>query len=353
MNSQNKPLDAMSSPTNSHNPTNYFTMKQCLRDIVSERQHPIAIHAADDIYQQSSRDKDPKELFEKTANWMSNIRSTALNESQQNLFADEIHNATIRAIFGSNMIEGAGLGYEITDQLCRKTFAGEDVEGDNLHELYSLQPDLKEMPVQKIWHGRNEVVQHAKAFQHIIHAFVTEKQDLSEDLIKETHRILAEGVPISLRDGSEIPPEEYGGIYRTVIVGAGSTNFTVPKFVPAKMKEMCENLKEELSVAEEKKTIDPFSVAAKYSLEFVTIHPFQDGNGRLCRMILNAILCRYAGIIIPIGEHGEEREEYINIKKRSSETMEGHGEYAVFVLRKAFTRVRDLKKKLAGKSKEK
>ncbi len=32
-------------------------------------------------------------------------------------------------------------------------------------------------------------------------------------------------------------------------------------------------------------------------------------------MILNAILCRYAGIIVPIGEQGEERDEYMGIKK--------------------------------------
>lgn len=119
------------------------------------------------------------------------------------------------------------------------------------------------------------------------------------------------------------------------------------------MKEMCDKLKEELAAADEDKAIDPFSVAAKYSLQFVEVHPFQDGNGRLCRMILNAVLCRYAGVVVPIGEREEEREEYRGIKRRSSETMEGHGEYAVFVLRRAFTRLRDMKKKLAGKGRGK
>ncbi|OTA82934.1 hypothetical protein M434DRAFT_36950 [Hypoxylon sp. CO27-5] len=115
------------------------------------------------------------------------------------------------------------------------------------------------------------------------------------------------------------------------------------------MQEMCQQLKEELAAAEENMSIDPFSIAAKYSLEFIQIHPFQDGNGRICRMILNAILCRYAGIIVPIGEHVEERKGYISIKKRSSEEMNGHGEYAAFVLCRAVTRLRELKKKVAGK----
>ncbi|MBV5323390.1 Fic family protein, partial [bacterium] len=102
--------------------------------------------------------------------------------------------------------------------------------------------------------------------------------------------------------------------------------------------------------ARDKKSIDPFSLAAKYSMEFVQIHPFRDGNGRMCRIILNAILCRYAGIIVPIGEHDEERDEYLGIKRRASQEMEGHGEYASYVLKRSLTRLRALKKKMAGKA---
>ncbi|PNY23729.1 Uncharacterized protein TCAP_06320, partial [Tolypocladium capitatum] len=196
---------------------------------------------------------------------------------------------------------------------------------------------------------RNEIVHHAKAFQHIIHAFVTEKKDLTEDLIKETHRILTRGIPIVDSEGYlEVLPEEYG-IYRTVIVSACTTNFTVPKFVPVKMKEMYDTLKEELIAAELQGAVDPFSIAAKYSLEFVQIHPFQDGNGRTCRMILNATLCRDTGVVVPIGERGEERAEYMGIKRRSSQHMEGHGEYATFVLQRASTRLREIKRSWLGR----
>lgn len=78
------------------------------------------------------------------------------------------------------------------------------------------------------------------------------------------------------------------------------------------MAQMCEDLKSDLATAENEGFIDPFSVATKYSLQFVMIHPFQDGNGRMCRIILNAILCRFAGPggigMIPIrGRTGRKR----------------------------------------------
>jgi Fic family protein len=126
--------------------------------------------------------------------------------------------------------------------------------------------------------------------------------------------------------------------------------FIVPPKIPSAMTTFCQNLEKEINQTNESHTIDPFSVASKFCLEFVQIHPFQDGNGRLCRMILNAILCRYTGVIVPIGENHSDRSEYMGIKIRASERMEGHGEFATFILQKATTRIRELKKKLVGKS---
>ncbi|CAG9942186.1 unnamed protein product [Clonostachys rosea f. rosea IK726] len=319
----------------------------------------MTIHS-DGIYCQRADIQQPEELFAKAKNWLEVIQNTPHDEIQD-VVTKEIQESMIRAIFGSNQIERAGLNLDITIYLCRKILNGEDVgpitERDPnyqsaLLELYRRDPTLRNLPSQYVLRSHNEVIQHAKAFHFLIHTFVIEKQDLTESLIKETHRILVQGVPITDLDGPNIQPEEYGGIYRTVVVGAGTTNFIVPKFVPTKMKEMCENLKRELEDAERNKVIDPFSTASKYSLEFVQIHPFMDGNGRMCRMILNAILCRYAGVVVPIGEQGEEREEYMQIKRESSQKMEGHGDYATFVLGRATRRIREMKKKLSGKKRK-
>ena len=34
----------------------------------------------------------------------------------------------------------------------------------------------------------------------------------------------------------------------------------------------------------------------------------QDGQGRMCRIILDALLCEFAGVVVPIGEDKENRD---------------------------------------------
>lgn len=69
--------------------------------------------------------------------------------------------------------------------------------------------------------------------------------------------------------------------------------FTPPYFVPKQMAEMCENLNDDIAEAEANGSMDPVSLATKYSLRFAEIHPFQGGNGRMRRMMLNATMFRF------------------------------------------------------------
>ncbi|KAM3451110.1 hypothetical protein MY5147_009151 [Beauveria neobassiana] len=311
----------------------------------------MTVRAADDLYRTYATVQEPATLFKKAISYMNSAR--AISREQENLLNQAVEDMMMHAIFGSNTIEHAGLNLDITMHLCRKILRGEDqgeiTEQEELAELYRMDPPLKEQSLQHVLRGYQETVQHVKAFQHLIRHFAVEKKDMTEELIKETHAILCKGVAVIHRHGPETPSKNYAGIYRTVVVGAGNSNFVVPQHVPSQMAKLCANLKQEIVKAEVAKSIDPFSLASKYSLEFVQIHPFLDGNGRMCRLILNVILFRFTGIFVAIGESESDREEYMSIKRRSSETMEGHGEYATFVLNKGMRSFRKIKQKLHGK----
>ncbi|RSL85878.1 hypothetical protein CEP51_003105 [Fusarium floridanum] len=313
----------------------------------------------DSIYRTSPDDDktNPQDLFTKATRFLNTLRHLDDSAERQKLLEKEFNELLIHSIYGSNRIEHAGLGQEATFYLCRRmlnkdpvpTFDGRASDGASIEGLLAVDESLRNLPEKELLRQGREVVQHLQAFEYLNHRFVVDGEDLTEDLIKGTHAILCNGVPIIDEELPEVPSEKYAGLYRNVAVGAGSTMFIMPKYVPQRMEELCSNLKEEIRTIETQGYVDPFSLAAKYSLQFVDIHPFQDGNGRMCRLILNVILRRYLGIVVAIGETDEDIKEYIGIKKRASMEMEGHGEYATFVLKRGTKTIQKLKQKVHGK----
>ena len=91
-------------------------------------------------------------------------------------------------------------------------------------------------------------------------------------------------------------------------------------------------------------------LAAKYCDRFVNIHPFKDGNGRMCRLILNAILIKYAGVLIPLGEKCEDRAEYLQIAQESTKVGGHSGQQGTLVLTKAGDAFRKMLKTLKRQS---
>lgn len=59
-----------------------------------------------------------------------------------------------------------------------------------------------------------------------------------------------------------------------------------------------------------KKDLNPIELAAWTHAEFVRIHPFQDGNGRTSRLIMNYQLMSYG--FLPISIAKENRLDYYN-----------------------------------------
>ncbi|KAL8911969.1 MAG: hypothetical protein Q9171_002945 [Xanthocarpia ochracea] len=310
-----------------------------------------------------SKLQTPKAKFEEAVGFVSDIH--LLRQKSPSLAAatitETIRDDMVDCIFGSNFIERAGLDLDQTKWICEAIFRNETVDVQAQDDEYQAQ--LESLAKRKlsatdaathIIRSRNEVVQHARAMQHITNALVTEGQELSEQLIMDMHRILCTDVDHP-KYGTKW--HDYAGIYRNKVrqprsgqmgaeANAGSTHFTPSKRVPSAMARLVEETNAAIAKAEEEGSLDPYCLAAKACAEFVMIHPFLDGNGRTCRLILNALLLKYAGIVVPIGENDEEKDEYLQIKRRYSAECEGEGEFAGYVLGKATVKLRTLRDKL-------
>ena len=79
--------------------------------------------------------------------------------------------------------------------------------------------------------------------------------------------------------------------------------------VPQKLEAFCNELNAR------RKALDASNIAAVYELSFwahyelVTIHPWADGNGRTCRLLMNLLQMEYD--VLPTKVLKEDKGEYI------------------------------------------
>ena len=106
-----------------------------------------------------------------------------------------------------------------------------------------------------------------------------------------------------------------------VTAGLGGKSYMSYLKVPARLADFCEELNRR------RKAIDANNVAAIYELSFwahyelVTIHPWADGNGRTCRLLMNLLQMEFD--VLPTKVLKEDKAEYIQalIDTRESEDL--------------------------------
>ena len=218
-------------------------------------------------------------------------------------------------IYFSNRIEDSGLPETETFKLCMKKLNGKIPSPDKDFEIGS---DISSPKFINNSRNQKEVIQHMESFTYLKDRIVDQKKVLSEPIIKNAHRLLMTGM--NREDGEYAEP----GNYRTTPCFAGHQAFLGPSYIPVAMGELLKQYEIRVSdlKGENKDGEDPFYLAAWLSYQFVTIHPFVDGNGRMCRMLLNVVLLS-VGIPLPTAlgfscGHKRARQHYIQCLKEAT-----------------------------------
>jgi len=135
-----------------------------------------------------------------------------------------------------------------------------------------------------------EIIGYKEAFDHIVDV-AKSKVDLTEKIIKDIHYLV-------LQDNKQAR-----GRYRNVPVRVGSHIAPQPYLVNPLMERLLEDNREWTKD-------NTIKAVSKFHLEFETIHPFIDGNGRTGRLILNLELIKNG--YLPINIKYNDIEKYFS-----------------------------------------
>ena len=174
-----------------------------------------------------------------------------LQEEKSSGYAGGIYHKTqIELTYNSNHIEGSSLTHEQT----RYIFETNTIDVEN----GSIDVD--------------DVIETANHFRLVSLIIDNAKSTLTQEIIKELHLLLKNGTSDSRKDWFAV------GDYKKLPNEVGGMNTTLPEEVPEKMKELLDEYN-----AKEEKSLDD---VLDFHVKFEKIHPFQDGNGRVGRLIM-------------------------------------------------------------------
>lgn len=170
---------------------------------------------------------------------------------------------------------------------------------------------------------------HNEAINYLME-MIKNHQALTEKAIRELHKVI-------LVEPYKTPAQTQGGVWveKEVTLGAykklpnhvktptGEIHYyATPEETPSKMADLMAWLHEE----QEKQELPPLIIAAIFHYRFVAIHPFDDGNGRMSRLLMNLLLMQagYPPVVIK----QEERNLYYNaLRQADSGDMEAFVEF--------------------------
>lgn len=199
--------------------------------------------------------------------------------------------------YNSNHIEGNTLTYGQTELLLMFGKVDSDAKMHDLEEMKAHNVGLKMMQEEANASDR----------------------PLTEYFIRELHRtLLREDYTVrkELPDGNTTTYTVHAGQYKTrpnsVITATGERfEYASPEETPALMSDLVEwynNVVEEGSLS-------ALELASLFHYRYIRIHPFEDGNGRIARLLVNFILLRAGYPMIVV--RSSDKDKYLSALNNS------------------------------------
>ena len=210
-----------------------------------------------------------------------NILQVLREEKDAKVSGGLYHETQIRLTYNSSRIEGSTLSEEQT----RLIFETNTIDAAN------------GIPV-------DDIIETANHFRAVDYVIDCAEKLLTEEIIKELHKILKTGTKASYLSWFNV------GDYKKRANVVGGLETTAPSKVAEEMKVLLEDYNGKREV-----TIEDIS---EFHYRFERIHPFQDGNGRVGRLICFKECLRYK--IVPfIIEDRRKMFYYRGLREWSSE----------------------------------
>jgi len=163
-----------------------------------------------------------------------------------------------------------------------------------------------------------EITGHDQAIKWIMDV-VKGDYPLTESFIRELHTLLLKEpyeVDAITPDGKPtkrwIQVGQYKSVPNHVLTKTGEIfRFATPEETPSKMHDLIYWYRAE----SEKTDINPILLAAEFHYRFIRIHPFDDGNGRLARILMNFILIQFG--YPPLIIKTEDKQNYFSVLRQA------------------------------------
>lgn len=203
--------------------------------------------------------------------------------------------------YNSNHIEGNTLTYGQTEILLMFGKIVGEADVRDVHEMTASNVGLKMMKEEAL-------LKETPLTQHFI-------RTLHKTLLREDYTVYR-----TLPGGVQTSYVIHAGQYKTrpnsVITRYGDQfEYATPEETPALMSDLVDWYND----AERSGKFTPIELAAIFHYRYIRIHPFEDGNGRIARLMVNYILTRHDYPMIVV--RSRKKKEYLEALHRTDLTV--------------------------------